>query len=84
MSSNKKPQDGSGRFAYDGLDRVIHERARLSIVILDACRVKPFRGARSGAKGWAAMATASGSFIAFATAPNATASDNRRGAGPPF
>src|SRR2546422_5713156 len=32
MSSNKKPQDGSGRFAYDGLDRVIHERARLSIV----------------------------------------------------
>src|SRR6202048_2809872 len=37
MSSNKKPQDGSGktafgRFAYDGLDRVIHEKARLSIV----------------------------------------------------
>jgi DNA-binding MarR family transcriptional regulator len=32
MSSNKKPQDGSGRYAYDGLDRVIHERARLSIV----------------------------------------------------
>ena len=59
----------------------VHERmaatgARLSIVILDACRNNPFRGARSGAKGWAAMATASGSFIAFATAPNATASDN--------
>ena len=25
MSSNKKPQDGSGRFAYDGLDRIIDE-----------------------------------------------------------
>src|ERR1700730_8589471 len=32
MSSNKKPQDGSGRFAYEGLERVIHEKARLSIV----------------------------------------------------
>ena len=27
-----KPQSGEGRFAYEGLDRVIHERARLSIV----------------------------------------------------
>jgi len=32
MSTNRKPQDTSGRFAYDGLDRVIHEKARLSIV----------------------------------------------------
>jgi formylglycine-generating enzyme required for sulfatase activity len=58
-------------------DRMASTGARLSLVILDACRDNPFRGARSGAKGWAAMATASGSFIAFATAPNATASDNR-------
>ena len=27
-----KPQAGEGRFAYEGLDRVIHERARLSIL----------------------------------------------------
>ncbi len=27
-----KPTDGSGRYAYDGLDRVIHEKARLGIV----------------------------------------------------
>jgi DNA-binding MarR family transcriptional regulator len=27
-----KPLSGEGRFAYEGLDRVIHERARLSIV----------------------------------------------------
>jgi DNA-binding HxlR family transcriptional regulator len=32
MLTNKRPQDSSGRFAYDGLDRVIHEKARLSVV----------------------------------------------------
>jgi DNA-binding MarR family transcriptional regulator len=29
--ANNKPQEAS-RFAYDGLDRVIHERARLSVL----------------------------------------------------
>jgi DNA-binding HxlR family transcriptional regulator len=33
MSNHKnKPLEGSGRFAYEGLERVIHEKARLSIV----------------------------------------------------
>ena len=33
MTTNKKPiSDSPGRFAYEGLDRVIHEKARLSIV----------------------------------------------------
>jgi len=33
MSNNKsKTNDGSGRFAYEGLERVIHEKARLGIV----------------------------------------------------
>jgi DNA-binding MarR family transcriptional regulator len=27
-----KPRKGAGRFAYDGLERVIHEKARLSII----------------------------------------------------
>jgi DNA-binding MarR family transcriptional regulator len=27
-----KPQDSAARFAYEGLDRVLHERARLSIL----------------------------------------------------
>jgi len=27
-----KPQSDEGRFAYEGLDRVIHERARLSVL----------------------------------------------------
>ncbi len=30
MAKNKKPS--SGRFAYDGLDRLIHEKARLGII----------------------------------------------------
>jgi DNA-binding MarR family transcriptional regulator len=29
---NHRPHDGTGRFAYDGLDRVIHEKARLGII----------------------------------------------------
>jgi DNA-binding MarR family transcriptional regulator len=33
MKTNKKPTgDAPGRFAYEGLDRVIHEKARLSII----------------------------------------------------
>src|SRR6266576_5722221 len=29
---NSKPSSAEGRFAYGGLDRVIHERARLSVL----------------------------------------------------
>ena len=33
MSNHKpKPIDSTGRYAYDGLERVIHEKARLGIV----------------------------------------------------
>jgi DNA-binding MarR family transcriptional regulator len=33
MTNNKKPiNDAPGRFAYEGLNRVIHEKARLSII----------------------------------------------------
>lgn len=32
MSHKVKTTDQSGRFAYDGLDRVIHEKARLGII----------------------------------------------------
>src|SRR5262249_44451903 len=32
MSKKPHKPDAPGRFAYDGLDRVIHEKARLSIV----------------------------------------------------
>lgn len=32
MSKNKKTADHAGRFAYEGLDRTIHEKARLGII----------------------------------------------------
>ncbi|MFH0756868.1 MAG: caspase domain-containing protein [Bacteroidota bacterium] len=48
----------------------------INIVILDACRDNPYRTwVRSGSLGFAAMPAPSGTLIAFATAPGATASD---------
>lgn len=32
MTPASKGKEGAGRFSYEGLDRVIHERARLSIL----------------------------------------------------
>jgi DNA-binding MarR family transcriptional regulator len=32
MPNNNSKREQSGRFAYDGLDRVIHEKARLSVL----------------------------------------------------
>jgi len=32
MNAKKSPRTSQGRFAYEGLDRVIHERARLSVL----------------------------------------------------
>ena len=32
MGGRRQAESGSGRFAYEGLDRVIHERARLSVL----------------------------------------------------
>ena len=32
MNGKTEPTNASGRFAYDGLDRVIHEKARLGIL----------------------------------------------------
>ena len=60
-------------------DRVARSGVRLNIVILDACRNNGFSTSRSGSSGLAAMNAARGSFIAFSTAPGATASDNPRG-----
>jgi len=54
------------------------ERARLNIIILDACRDNPFRGVRSGNKGMAAMsAKPGGTYIVFATATGQTAADGQ-------
>ncbi|MFM9886955.1 MAG: SUMF1/EgtB/PvdO family nonheme iron enzyme [Burkholderiales bacterium] len=53
-------------------------QAKVSILILDACRDNPFaRTFRSASRGLAEMRGATGSFIAFATAPGTQASDGK-------
>ena len=60
------------------LDKMETANNRLNIVILDACRNNPFaRSSRSSGAGLAQMEAPVGSFIAFATAPGAVASDGR-------
>ena len=49
---------------------------RMNMVILDACRDNPFaRSFRSSASGLASLDAASGTFVAYATAPGRTADD---------
>lgn len=79
-----KAQDAvEAKYQSYAADRV-HERmlasgAGLCLVVLDACRDNPFRLSRSGARGLAPMQAGKGSYIAFATAPGKTASDNPKG-----
>lgn len=61
------------------LDRIHVRSPALTLLILDACRNNPFQTTRSFQKGWAAMQGAFGTFIAFATSPGSTASDNPGG-----
>jgi hypothetical protein len=52
--------------------------ARLSMLILDACRNNPFRSGRAAGGGLAVMNSGRGTFIAFATGPGKIADDNPR------
>jgi hypothetical protein len=62
------------------LDGVAAREPKLQLVILDACRNNPFAVSRSLGGGLAMMgAGGKGTFIALATAPGATASDNPNG-----
>jgi hypothetical protein len=60
------------------LQEKIEARARIRVMILDACRNNPFKSSRSGQGGLSAM-QGRGSLIAFATAAGSTANDNPRG-----
>jgi formylglycine-generating enzyme required for sulfatase activity len=58
------------------LRRIEEGRARVGLVILDACRDNPFPGsARSSTRGLARMGVPTGSIVAYATAPGSTAED---------
>lgn len=62
--------------AADTLGNMEEAGAKVSIIILDACRRVDFRGYRSQAEGLAQMSGGgSGSIIAFATAPGDTTED---------
>ncbi len=63
------------------LRRIEEGRARVGLVILDACRDNPYPGAnRSNARGLARMSAPTGTIVAYATAPGSTADDG--GSGP--
>jgi tetratricopeptide (TPR) repeat protein len=59
-------------------------RARLNIVILDACRNNPFAGRGASGNGLAEMEAPVDTLIAFATAPGKIAADGPTGANSPY
>ena len=91
LPATAEPQrDRDLRFEALDLDAVIEQldgQARLSIVILDACRDNPFRqrfagtmrAFDSGGAGLAQIRAAVGTLVAFATAPGTVAEDGARG-----
>jgi tetratricopeptide (TPR) repeat protein len=76
--------EAAAKYAAYPADRLLEgmERsgAKLNIIILDACRNNPYRGARAMGGGLAPMGSGTGTFVAFATSPGKTASDNSRSA----
>ena len=58
-------------------DKLEQSRARLRILILDACRNNPFRSKRDGVRGLSPMGSSvEGTYIAYATSDNGVADDN--------
>lgn len=60
-------------------ERIEKAGARVTLVVLDACRNNPFAAKRAAGGGLAAMGSGKGTLIAFATAPGQTADDNPNG-----
>ena len=65
--------------ANEILEQMEASGAALNIVVLDACRDNPFKGARAigGSGGLAVMNAGTGTLLAYATAPGKTADDNQ-------
>ncbi|HYL77872.1 MAG TPA: tetratricopeptide repeat protein [Bryobacteraceae bacterium] len=76
--------EASAKYAAYPVDRLMEgmERsgAKLNIIILDACRNNPYRGSRALSGGLAPIGAGAGTFVALATSPGKTASDNSKGA----
>jgi len=75
--------EADARFEAYGASRILSRlesrNTRLNIMILDSCRDNPFRLARQPQRGWAPLTSTRSSFIAYATSPGSTASDNPAG-----
>ena len=64
--------------ANEVLEQMEASGAALNLMVLDACRDNPFKGARGfGGKGLAVMNAGTGTLLAYATAPGKTADDNQ-------
>jgi len=65
-------------FAFDDVQRSLEQsKARLSILVMDACRSNPYRGnSRAWDRGPAPVDAGLGSYVAFAASPGQTADDN--------
>jgi hypothetical protein len=59
-------------------------RARLKIMLLDACRTNPFASSKSLTGGLAQMLAPAGTVIGFATQPNSNAEDGPTGGNSPY
>ena len=76
----KLTSEAQARFDTVGVSELMEELEfagnRLNVVILDACRNNPFeRRMRGGSRGLAAIDAATGTLIAYATAPGSVARD---------
>ncbi len=60
------------------LDNMRERGNRFNLVILDACRDNPFKGFKSAVGGLTGMSGPTGTLIAFASAENTPASNNKR------
>lgn len=69
-------------------DRVLAQmesaRAKVNLVVLDACRNNPFRYFRSSARGLAVVRAVTGSVVVYATSPGDVAEDGGSGRNSPF
>ncbi len=61
------------------LDKMRLRGNRFNLVILDACRDNPFKGFKAAIGGLASMSGPEGTLIAFASAPNTSALNNKSG-----
>jgi tetratricopeptide (TPR) repeat protein len=65
-------------YPFDDVQRALEQsKARLSILVMDACRTNPYRSmTRAWDRGLAPVEAGLGSYIAFAAGPGQTADDN--------